>query len=255
MIKLLVFTAAAAVLSVQLTVVPVLAQDRPPDNPGLNANITRWAAGKHLFRTIDDHRKRGEEHFRLSVHPDGTRTMMVWKDLFAGNSHLHIVMRVEPSFRPLEAYGNYWQRDGYKGSIRVVVDGDKLHATGWGPDGFGEHTLSVPQDITLVTHGEGLNAWAAWGDFEPGEQRSRIAYNISPIRNAAAPVLGSLAEGVLTFVGEERITTPAGTFETLHMSNGFMDVWSTKEDRILVLQQIKSRGLEYVLVELETGSN
>ena len=179
--------------------------------------------------------------------------MMVWKDLFAGNSHLHIVLRVEPSFRPLEAYGSYWQRDGYKGSIRVIVNGDRLHAVGWGPDGFGEHTLSVPQDITLVTHGEGLNAWAAWGDFEPGEQKPRVAYNISPVRNASAPVLGSLTEGVLTFVGEETITTPAGTFETLHMSNGFMDIWSTKEDRILVLQQIKGRGLEYVLVELETG--
>jgi hypothetical protein len=48
---------------------------------------------------------------------------------------------------------------------------------------------------------------------------------------------------------------PAGTFQTLHSSNGFMDIWSTNEDRILVLQQIESLGLEYVLVELETGPN
>ena len=229
------------------------AQDRPPENPGPNANITRWAAGKYVFRTIKDHRVRGEEHFRLSVHPDGTRTMMVWKDLFAGNSHLHIVMRVAPSFRPLEAYGNYWQRDGYKGSIRVIVDGDRLHAVGWGPDGIGEHTLSVPHNLVLVTHGEGLNAWGMWGDFKPGEQKPVVAYNISPVRNAAAPVLGSLVEGEIKFVGEETITTPAGTFETVHMASSFMDTWATKDDRIQVLQQIKSRGLEYVLVELETG--
>ena len=79
------------------------------------------------------------------------------------------------------------------------------------------------------------------------------AYNVSPVRDATAPVLGSLVEATVTFVGEETITTPAGTFETLHSSNGFMDIWSTKHDRILVLQQIKSLGLEYVLMELETG--
>ncbi len=253
MTRLLVI--ALAVLIGQPAITPLLAQDRPPENPGPNTNITRWAAGKHLFRTIEDQRFRGEEHFRLSVHPDGTRTMMVWKDLFAGNSHLHIVMRVEPSFRPLEAYGNYWQRDGYKGSIRVVVDGDRLHAQGWGPDGSGEHTFKVPHNLVLVTHGEGLNAWGMWGDFEPGEQKPVTAYNISPIRNASAPVLGSLVDGEITFVGEETITTPAGTFETIHMSSSFMDTWATKDDRILVLQQIKSRGLEYVLVELETGPN
>ncbi len=231
----------------------VHAQDRPPENPGPNTNIAHWASGKHVFRTIEDHRVRGEEHFRLSVHPDGTRTMMVWKDLFAGNSHLHIVMRVEPSFRPLEAYGSYWQRDGYKGSIRVIVDGDTLHAVGWGPNGIGGHTLSVPYNLTLVTHGEGLNAWSMWGEFEPGEQKPLVAYNISPVRNASAPVLGSLVEGEVTFVGEETITTPAGTFETVHMASSFMDTWATKNDRILVLQQIKSRGLEYVLVELAAG--
>ncbi len=229
------------------------AQERPPENPGPNANITSWAAGRHVFRTIKDHRPRGEEHFRLSVHPDGTRTMMIWKDLFAVNSHLHIVMRVERSFRPLEAYGSYWQRDGYKGSIRLTVDGDRLHAVGWGPNGHGEHSLTVPPNLSLITHGEGLNAWGVWGDFKPGEQKTRVAYNISPVRDAAAPVLGSLAQGAVTFIGEETITTPAGTFETLHSSNGFMDIWSTKEHRILVLQQIKSRGLEYVLMDLTSG--
>ena len=244
-----------AIIGLVMTSLGVNAQDRPPENPGPNANIAYWAAGRHVFRTVEEHRPRGEEHFRLSVHPDGTRTMMIWKDLFAVNSHLHIVMRVDPSFRPLEAFGSYWQRDGYKGSIRLTVDGDQLHAVGWGPDGHGEHTLKVPENLSLITHGEGLNAWGVWGDYMPGEQKPRVAYNISPARNATAPVLGHLVEGTVKFIGEETIITPAGTFETLHSSNGFIDIWSTKEDRILVLQQIKSRGLEYVLMELETGSD
>ncbi len=240
-------------ISLGLAHVGAYAQERAPDNTRPNANIAHWVAGKHVFRTIEGHRPRGEEHFRLSVHPDGTRTMMVWKDLFARDSHLHIVMRVEPSFRPLEAYGSYWQSDGYKGSIRVTVDGDQLRAVGWGPDGHGEHILKVPHNLSVVTHGEGLNAWGVWGDYAPGEQKPMVAYNISPVRSATAPVLGSLFKATVTFIGEETITTPAGTFETLHSSNGFMDVWTTKEDRILVLQQIKDPGLEYVLVELETG--
>lgn len=100
------------------------------ENPGPNANIARWANGKHVFRAAEDHRLRGEEYFRLSVHPDGTRTMMIWKDLFAVKSHIHAVMRVAENYRPLEAFANYWQRDGYKGSIRVRVVGDRLHAEG-----------------------------------------------------------------------------------------------------------------------------
>ena len=124
-----------ALISMVLSV-PLAAQDRPPENPGPNANITRWAAGKLTFRDIESEQVTGEEYFRLSVHPDGTRTMMAWLNSSGYNNIRHVVMRVEESFRPIEVFVNAWVRDyGYKGSTRVIIDGTQLTATTWGPAG------------------------------------------------------------------------------------------------------------------------
>jgi len=225
-----------------------------PENPGPNANITRWASGKHVFRAVEDQRLRGEEHFRLSVHPDGTRTMAVWKDLYAVNSHIQALMRVDKEFRPLEAFANYWQADGYKGSIRVVVDGKTLHSSGWSAVGPGQHTFNVPHELTVITHGEGMNGWGLWPVLNAKQDLRVTAYNISPARGAAAPVLGTLTERTAKYLGEEEITVPAGTFKAVHAANELFEVWVTIPDRILVRQLIKSRGLEFVLVEMTTGT-
>jgi hypothetical protein len=188
------------------------------------------------------------------VHPDGTRTMMVWKDLYAVNSHIHAVMRVAEDFRPLEAFANYWQRDGYKGSVRVVLTGDRLQATGLSPAGPGEHELAVPREFSITAHGEGLNSWGMWPALNAKQDRRVSAYNISPARDAAAPVLGTLVERDVRYLGEEKITVPAGTFETERAANDLFEVWVTKPDRILVRQFLPSRGLEFVLVEMQSGT-
>lgn len=242
----------AAIVAFVLTVGGVSAAVAQ-ENPGPNANLARWASGKHVFRTVDDHRLRGEEYFRLSVHPDGTRTMMIWKDLYAVNSHIHAVMRVAENFRPLEAFANYWQRDGYKGSVRIVIDGDQLRAMGQSPAGPGEHVLKVPEALSVVTHGEGLNSWGMWPALNARRDQLVTAYNVSPERGAVAPVLGSIFERTVSYLGEETIAVPAGTFATERASNGMFEVWVTKQDRILVRQLIRDRGLEFVLVELATG--
>lgn len=239
---------------VLLLVVPFAAIAAEPENPGPNINIARWAAGKHVFRAIEDGRMRGEEHFRLSVHPDGTRTMAVWKDLYAVNSHIHAIMRVDEHFRPLEVFADYWQVEGYKGSVRIVVDGPTLHSSGRSPAGPGEHTLTVPQELAVVTHGEGFNGWGLWPALNAKQDRRVTAYYVSPARGATAPVLGTLSERTAKYVGEETITVPAGTFKTDHVANDLFDVWVTIPDRILVRQLVKSRGLEFVLVEITTGS-
>lgn len=226
-----------------------------PENSGPNTNITRWASGKHAFRAVEDQRMRGEEHFRLSVHPDGTRTMAVWKDLYAVNSHIHALMRVDREFRPLEAFADYWQADGHKGSIRITVDGRTLHASGWSPVGPGQHTFNVPEALTVITHGEGFNGWGLWPVLNAKQDQRVTAYNVSPARGAMAPVLGTLTERTAKYLGEEEITVPAGTFKAARAANELFEVWVTIPDRILVRQLIRSRGLEFVLVEMTTGSS
>ncbi len=233
---------------------PVFAQDRPPENPGPNANITRWAAGKLTFRDVESQRITGEEHFRLSVHPDGSRTMMAWHNSFLYNNHRHVVMRVEESFRPLEAFINTWVGDfGYKGSTRVIVDSNHLTVTAWGPAGTAEQALRVPDLFSIVPHGEVFNAWATWGgDREAGLERERFVVDFAGAREGT-PYVGSIQTGRVTFVGEESVTVPAGTFDTLHYRGGALEMWTTKQDRVLVLQRYPPIGREYVLTEFESG--
>ena len=254
MMQSLVSAVAAAVLVGQLAIVPVFAQDRPPENPGPNANITRWAAGKLTFRDIESEQVTGEEYFRLSVHPDGTRTMMAWLNSSGYNNIRHVVMRVEESFRPLEVFINAWVGDfGYKGSTRVTVDGNQLRTTAWGPAGGSEQTLQVPDTFSIVPHAEVFNAWATWGaDPAIGVEGERFVVDFAGSR-PGAPFLGNIQQGRVTFVGEERLTVPAGTFDTLHYRAGALDMWSTKQDRILVQQRYASTGTEYVLTEFESG--
>ncbi len=218
-----------------------------------NTNIVRSASGVHSFYAEDGSTLRGREHFRLMAHGDGSRTMILTKDMFDVDRHYNIVMHVDAAYRPLDVFASYWQQDGFKGSIRVTVDNGQLHAASWGPGGRTEHEMQVPDDIAVITHGEGLNGWnASVADADDSHsggpvEMIRTSYFISPVRNVPGPVLGSLTTTRFSRVGEETVTVPAGTFETIHYSSDAMDVWAMKGDRVMVRQIFANR--EYVLTE------
>lgn len=219
-----------------------------------NANILRMATGTHSFYEEDGTTVRGQEHFRMIAHADGGRTMMLSKIMFDSDRQHNITMRVDPRFRPIEAFGTYWYPTGLKGSVRVTVDGDLLQATSFGPIGRTEHEVRVPPALAVVTHGEGLNAWSASvldpEDDQPGvtgREMARTSYFISPVKDGDGPVLGNVVRATLTRVGEETITVPAGTFDTIHYNTGVLDIWAIKGDRVLAKQTF--RGENYLLTE------
>lgn len=115
------------------------------ENTGPNASIVRRAGGTYAYTTISDGRHRGEEHFQLLVHPDGSRTMMIWHDLSARNAQFSVVLGVASSFRPLEAYVSYWNGGQFKGSAMFSVDAGRLTAQSRGPAGPRSETIDVPQ--------------------------------------------------------------------------------------------------------------
>lgn len=219
-----------------------------------NTNILRMATGTHSFYEEDGTTLRGQEYFRMIAHPDGHRTMMASKNMFSNNRQHNIVMRVDETFRPLDVFASYNYPDGFKGSVRVTVDGDLLQASSFGPIGRTDHEVRVPEALAVITHGEGLNAWNA-SVLDPDDESeasepvtmARTSYFISPVRDGDGPVLGKIRQAELTRVGEETITVPAGTFDTIHYSTGILDVWAMKGDRILVKQTF--RGENYLLTE------
>lgn len=226
----------------------VLAEDDQTNN-----NIVRMATGTHSFYEEDGTTLRGEEYFRMMVHPDGSRTMMITKNMFSNNRHHNVMMRVDENFRPIESYSSYHYPEGFKGSVRVMINGDLLQATSFSPVGRTEHEFRVPDEIAVITHGEGLNSWNA-SVMDPSDTQrggpvdmQRTSYFISANRDGDGPVLGNISRPTLTRVGEETITVPAGTFETIHYSTGPLDVWAMKGDRVMVKQTF--RGENYILTE------
>jgi hypothetical protein len=226
------------------------------ENDGPNANIVRWAEGIYRYLDVSGERARGSESFRLNVHPDGTRTMVMWHDLFARNRQFTAVMRVDDSFRPLEAFVTYWNEGGYKGSSLVTVNGTTLTAITNGPVGRVEQTMEVPQTLSIGTHPVSADGWHAWhADASTEEpQKSGALYNIESGDDLTKPPIGSLTYMTTEMLGTETVTVPAGTFETSkHRLAGRTTVWVTGPDNLVV--RMANASVQYVLEELTTGDN
>lgn len=97
-------------------------------------------------------RVRSGEDFRLLVHRDGSRQIVISKDFNAVNAQQTMVTRVDARFRPPETHASYWTREGFKGSMYATVSGNDLHAVAVGPKGRVETSLQVPQGVSVEHH-------------------------------------------------------------------------------------------------------
>ena len=141
--------AFAACVASAVAITSVTAQE---ENTGPNSSIVRWAEGTYAYLGDGGDRDRGVEKFRMMVHPDGTRTLMMWHDLFARNIQYSVMLRVAENFRPLQAYASFWSENGYKGSSFITVRGDTLEAVTNGPLGKVTQTLDVPAGLSIGSH-------------------------------------------------------------------------------------------------------
>jgi hypothetical protein len=237
-----------------LLALPFPATAAPEENPGPNANLQRQASGRYVYRTVPDGRERGVEEFDMFVHRDGSRTLMIWHDLWAKNAQFSVVLRVAENFRPLSAFVSYWVAEGYKGNATFQVDGDKLNATATGEFGTVMRTSNVPVSFSIGTHpvsGDGWHLWYAPSD-KPGLTGMISVYSLEATADIQKPPLGEIVEMPFEYIGEETLETPAGRFETRrYRMMGSTDVWVTGRDRILVRMLMERFDREYLLTELD----
>ena len=223
------------------------------ENTGANSAIERTVTGHVTFRNMVNGQIRGGEDFRLIVHPDGTRQITIAKDFRAVNAQQTIVARVDKNFRPLETYAAYWTAGGYKGAIFVTVRNRELRANAVGPKGHTEDLLEVPQNISVVHHGEIVNGWYLWADDANAKGEQNVS---SYILNAApgddAQVSGLMRVSTFRRMGPERVATPAGTFDAVHYVMSGLDMWIAGEDRLLVRQVDERNSREYLLTTIST---
>lgn len=223
------------------------------ENTGPNAAIVRRASGVYRYETIRDARRRGEERFQLLVHPDGSRTMLMWHDLAARNAQFTVVLRNDANLRPLEAFVSYWNDARFKGSASILVEGTRLTAQAAGPAGVIPQATVVPQQFSIGTHPVAADGWhTASYDAARGGEQLQTLYSMEAGPDPMKPVLGTLVPLKVERLGEETVEVPAGRFAaTRWRVAGVNDLWVVGPDRLVVKSVIAARDLQYLLVEAD----
>jgi hypothetical protein len=223
-----------------------------PESTGPNTSVARWAEGEYAYRSLADGRDRGWERFRLTVHPDGSRTLLMWHDLRARSAQFNVMLRVDGSFRPLDAFVSYWNDGRYKGSAAMMVLGPTLELASRGAWGTLRETVQVPERFSIGTHPIAGDGWHIILEG-PGAPRA-LVYGLEAGADPAKPIRGELREMPVERVGTERISVPAGEFDTVHYRfAGMTDVWIHGEDRLMVRMRNARADRDYVLQRYSSG--
>ena len=219
------------------------------------ANALRWAEGEYTYRTIADHRFRGLEEWSLVVHPDGSRVMTASVNNVDAGVRFHMVHRVDASFRPIEVFVAHWVQGENRGTSHVIVDGDQITATVHGANGQTVQNLKVGDRFSVQPHPVSTDGWRGWPyDRDLGGIQNSTNFNISVAPQSSSPLLGTIHEETIEFIGFETITVPAGMFEAEHYRfRNRADIWVTPNDRIVVRYAYSELDREYILTTYDAG--
>jgi hypothetical protein len=247
------------VLTLATTVSARQAENREADRADTpntsNAVIARKARGTYEYGRLDSDVIRGHEDWIVTSHPDGTRTLQAFVDLRDGDHQTNVILRVDRSFRPLDAYASFWRSGVYGGAGRYRIDGTMLHAAVSGPSGQAAHSIAVPDRFSLRVHPVITEGWQVWPyDRSMDGPQKGVLYNVVTIGDPPVPGIGVLREHDIEYLGRESVTVPAGTFDTDHYKfyDGRYDIWLWGPDDILVRYANFLNGNEYRLISLST---
>ena len=225
------------------------------DTDAPQANV-RWYKGTYEYGLLESDVVRGTEDWTVTVHPDGTRTVLTFVDLRELGHQSNVIMKVDERHRPLDSYSNFWRFGAYGGGARIWIDGGTLRSSVFGPLGEATHTVPVPDLFSLRLHPVIIEGWQVWhfDKSKPGPQTYPL-YNMVTTADTGVKGIGMFQDNVVDFKGTETVDTPAGTFEADHFTfyGGRYDIWLWGEDKILMRYIVPSNRREYRLIKLETG--
>ena len=217
-----------------------------------NANIVRSSQGEYTYQTLKEHRPRGRETWSLTVHPDGSRTVTALVDNYDGGVYYNLVHRVDADFRPLESFVVQWMTGRRLASAHFAVDGNTLTSTIATTTGRRDEQLNVPNTFSIQPHAVVTDGWRGyWYDKAKRGVQSGTNVNMSVAPGTPEPLRGKLEEENAEYIGSERITVPAGTFDTEHYKfRGGADIWFTSQDRLMIRYLYVETDREYVLTKI-----
>ena len=216
------------------------------------AIVTQWS-GEYRSESVSDGTVQGSERFTLTRHPDGSRSLQMLADLRSRGSWFNVYLHVDAGFRPSTGFATYWTSGLLKGSGHFEVEGDALRATSRGPvSGSQTRATAVPTRFSLGAHPVSGDGWhTAHYDMAARGVQTLSLYSVDAGADVTKPVLGTLLPLSVEYLGEERVTVPAGTFDTQRFRlAGLNDLWVSGPDRLVVKSELPRRGIRYVLVAL-----
>jgi hypothetical protein len=228
-------------------------QAEPPSTP--NTNVIRWATGTIAYRVKSTGVINGYETWRLSAHPDGSRTMAATVQYAPRDIQRHVVHRIDAQLRPLDTYALYWIDGQWRGTAFVTQTNGQLSVNATTPAGPLTQSIKVSEQVVIVPHVLAVDSWRAMqvDKTKPGAQPI-ASYSFDATALSAHSLLGKAMDYRLTYVGPEQVTVPAGTFATDHFNiEGAVDIYVTGEDALLVKFVYPSIDREHLLIEHAKG--
>ena len=240
---------AAGLLLLGLWVGAAWADGPAPCGP--DANVSRWAEGKIAYRVKSTGHVNGYERWRLDVHPDGTKTVVATVHYSPRPVLRHVVHRVDASDRPLDTFMAYWIDGAWRGNAWFVMEGDSWRGRILGPDGTFTHAVKPAGRFAMLPHVLAVDSWRArLVDKSQSGTQAVLAYNVDATALAGTSVMGKLMDYDMAYIGAERITVPAGEFDTEHYRiEGVVDLYLFGPDSLVAKFVYAGIDREHLLVD------
>lgn len=236
----------------------------------------RTITGKILYTSRKPDRMaevRGRENFTFTVHADGKRTLRAQCEIEEPSPTVlrDIIYALDENDMPMDCFVRLTIGDAFMGTGLFIFGDGAIQCESYGPtigrlsqsmkivgdyDGFGTHPIQGDAYITKrVDVSQG-----------PHTHRLRVFLPSTDHRGATPPIIAE-ANMQLAYVGEERVTVPAGTFACRHFrftdEEGGMvsdkgahpayDLWVTADEDAIFVQGGVGGYMQtwYELVELK----
>lgn len=217
-----------------------------------NPNIDQEWIGRIDYTRISDGSYRGEEHWRLTRHPDGSQTIRMTVRLDDTEVLRDVVLRVDGALKPIDSYQTLWTAGEHRGSGYYWLEGNRLNAVLTGPQGTLTQSAEVPDQFSFVSHPLAADGWHFWYyDWDQAGVQSATVYNTDTLGLTVGSILARVHETPVEFLGNEVIDVPAGTFSTWRfLMDGRLEIWVDREHFFMVRMTNTSRDRLYELGHL-----
>jgi len=213
-------------------------------------------------------KERGREYFMINTHADGRRTCIAHCEIDDAPSVTRdITYSLDADWLPTDCFVRISVDDRFVGSGWFRFDAESAECETFTAE-KGRVTQRMPLERPLLTfqnHAIVCDAWhLRWYDRERGpgvHTIDQVLLSSPDHRGATGPMLFSIGIGI-EYVGEERITVGAGTFDALHFrfvstpglpqEHPPYDMWCTADEEYLFLRGTVGGYMQtqYELIEL-----